>query len=79
MLRPNKHDHPDRTIVGVSVVILKKMEKDHVVSYDGLLSHVEKLVEGGGRLFVPALDFLFLFGVLEYYRKSDTFELVSVR
>lgn len=79
MLRPSKHDHPDRTVIGVSLVILKKMEADSVVGYDALLDYVEKRVDGGRFLLLPALDLLFVLGVLEYYPQNDIFELVSTR
>ncbi|MDO4537884.1 MAG: hypothetical protein Q4B54_06965 [Coriobacteriales bacterium] len=79
MLRPSIHAHPDRTIIGASLVLLKHMEKRRVCGFDELLDRLEDKVEGSKDLFLPALDLLFLLGAVEYHPQNDSFELVGTR
>lgn len=79
MLRPSMHAHPDKTIIGASLVLLEYLEKRRVYGFDELLDRLEDRVEGSKDLFLPALDFLFLLGVVEYHPKNDSFELVGAR
>jgi hypothetical protein len=48
-----------------------------VESYDGLRAFSRAKVDGGDVLFLPALSFLYLMGVVEYRPKNDTFEYVE--
>jgi hypothetical protein len=74
MLRPNKHSHPDRTVIYTAITILRRLKARRLVEYDALLDHVRKLVNGGEFLFLPALNLLFLLGLVEYRPKTDSFE-----
>ncbi len=76
MLRPNKHSHPDRTVINVAMVILVKLKNIRIHSYSDLLSYVKKNVIGGDVLFLPALSFLFLVGLVEYRPKTDSIEYI---
>jgi hypothetical protein len=66
MLTPNKHSHPDQTVLAVAASLLKvlKTEKVHEI-------------RGADYLFVPAVSFLFLLGLLDYRANSDIFEYVG--
>lgn len=77
MLKPTKHSHPDKTLLFTSVIILKKLKELRVVNYGDLLQFTKKTVSGGDRLFLPALNFLFLTGVVEYRPKTDSIEFVA--
>ncbi|APT93593.1 hypothetical protein CPHO_01520 [Corynebacterium phocae] len=77
MLRPSKHSHPDRTVLFVAYLILAMLKKQRVVDYTALLRAVKGKVKGGEFLFVPALDFLYLLGLVEYLKKTDSFEYVG--
>lgn len=77
MLRPSKHSHPDQTVINVSKVILERLLVRRVEEYDNLRKHLKKVVPKGDALFVPALSFLFLLGVVEYRPKTDAFEYVG--
>lgn len=77
MLRPSKHSHPDKTVISVSTVILKKIKKDRVSSLDDILVHVKKKVSGNEILVMPSLSFLYLVGLIEYHSKNDTIEYVG--
>ena len=77
MLRPTKHSHPDRTVIYVSMILLKKLKKHRVDGYEDLLNYARKAAKGGENLFLPALNFLFLLGLIEYRPKTDAFEYVG--
>jgi hypothetical protein len=77
MLRPSKHSHPDRTVVNVSYVLLSYLRKKRVVDFGRLKDVARKADRGGDSLMLPAVNLLFLLGLLEYRAKNDTFEYVG--
>ena len=77
MLRPTKHSHPDRTVIHVSLRLLTHLKKRRLDSYGNLLDRAKKAVSGGDVLFLPALNFLFLLGLIEYHPKTDSVEYVG--
>jgi hypothetical protein len=78
MLRPTKHSHPDRTIVNVAMILLIRMKNLRVEGYSDLLNYAKKTVVGGDVLFLPALNFLFLMGLIEYRPKTDAVEYIEL-
>lgn len=77
MLRPTKHSHPDRTVINVAMVVLVRLKDLRIVNYSDLLSHTKKSVMGGDVLFLPALSFLFIMGLIEYRPKTDSIEYIN--
>lgn len=77
MLRPTKHAHPDRTVISLALVLLKRLKARRLCDYSGLLSYARKAVSGGDVLFLPSLNFLFLLGLVEYHPKTDSLEYVG--
>ncbi len=77
MLRPTKHSHPDRTVVNVALLLLKHLRKRRFDRYGDLRVFAKKAVTGGEVLFLPALNFLFLLGLIEYRPKTDAIEYVG--
>jgi hypothetical protein len=77
VLRPSKHAHPDRTVVNVALLLLARLRAQRLSDYDKLLSYARKAVIGGDVLFLPALNFLFLLGLIEYHPKTDAIEYVG--
>lgn len=77
MLRPTKHSHPDRTVINVSLLLLKRLKIRRVDEYDGLRKYARKAVAGGDVLFLPALSFLYLMGLIDYRPKTDAVEYVG--
>jgi hypothetical protein len=77
MLRPTKHSHPDRTVVNVSALVLTHLKSRRLEEYDALRKYVKKSVKGGEFLFLPALNLLYLLGLVEYRPKTDAFEYVG--
>lgn len=77
MLRPTKHSHPDRTIVNVSLLLLVRLKVRRVDGYSTLRKYAKKSVIGGDVLFLPALNFLFVMGLIEYRPKTDSVEYLG--
>lgn len=77
MLRPTKHSHPDRTVINVALRLLVRLKRERLESYDGLRKFAKKTVDGGDVLFLPALNFLFLMGLVDYREKTDAIEYVG--
>lgn len=77
MLRPTKHSHPDRTVINVSLLLLARLKVRRVDEYDVLRKFAKKSVIGGDVLFLPALNFLYLMGLIEYRPKTDAVEYVG--
>lgn len=77
MLRPSKHSHPDRTVVNTAVLILLRLKNRRAETFDALRAYVHKTIPSGDVIYVPALDLLFLLGLVEYRPKGDTFEYVG--
>ena len=77
MLRPTKHSHPDRTVINVSLLLLARLETRRIDDYDALRKFAKKSVIGGEVLFLPALNFLYLMGLIEYRPKTDALEYVG--
>jgi hypothetical protein len=77
MLRPTKHSHPDRTVINVSLLLLSRLKDRRVDEYDVLRSFAKRSVVGGDVLFMPALNFLYLMGLIEYRPKTDAVEYVG--
>lgn len=77
MLRPTKHSHPDRTIINVALRLLARLKARRLEDYDSLRKHIRKTVTGGDVLFLPALNFLYLLGLIDYRPKTDAVEYVG--
>jgi hypothetical protein len=77
MLRPNKHSHPDRTVINVSLLLLARLKVRRLDDYDSLRKYAKKIVIGGDVLFLPALNFLYLMGLIDYRPKTDAVEYVG--
>jgi hypothetical protein len=77
MLRPTKHSHPDRTIIYVSILLLKRLKNRRLDEYNELFNYAKKTTVGGDVLFLPALNFLYLLGLIDYHPKTDALEYVG--
>jgi hypothetical protein len=78
MLRPTKHSHPDRTVINVSLLVLSRLRKRRSEDYVALKQYATKHVAGGDVLYLPALNFLYLLGLIEYRAKTDAVEYVGM-
>jgi hypothetical protein len=63
--------------VNVALLLLKHLRKRRFDRYGDLRVFAKKAVTGGEVLFLPALNFLFLLGLIEYRPKTDAIEYVG--
>jgi hypothetical protein len=77
MLRPSKHSHPDRTVIYVAMLMIARLKGRRVEEYGVLKEFVKKHVKGGEVLFLPALNLLYLLGLIDYRPKTDALEYVG--
>jgi hypothetical protein len=77
MLRPTKHSHPDKTVMNLSMLLLLRIKTQRIEEYEELRGYVKKNVPGGDFLFLPALNLLFLLGLIEYRPKNDSIEYIG--
>lgn len=77
MLRPTKHSHPDRTVINLSLLLLSRLRTRRLDDYDVLLKFAKKNIVGGDVLFLPALNLLYLLGLIKYHPKTDAVEYVG--
>jgi hypothetical protein len=61
----------------VSLLLLVRLQKRRLDDYDSLHKYVKKAVIGGDVLFLPALNFLYLLGLIDYRPKTDAVEYVG--
>lgn len=77
MLRPTKFSNPDKTIIAKATLILSCLRKKRLVQYDELLNNVKKSSDKTDVLFLPAINLLYLLGLVEYRKKIDSFEYIG--
>lgn len=72
MLRPTKYTNPNISILAISAELLKLGKSTNSYSYPDLLDKVvaRKGIEAKS-MFLPALNFLFLVGKVQYEQKGD--------
>lgn len=76
MLRPTKYSHPDRTVISLALILLVKLKDVRIEDYEKLHSYSRKKM-GGDAFFLPALNFLFLLGLIDYRPKTDAIEYIG--
>jgi len=75
MLAPRKHLNLDVSVIRIVAIMLRELSKRSVIEMERLRSIVVKRVGADGEIsFLPALNFLFLVGKVEYHLQNDTLE-----
>lgn len=74
MIQPSKHAHPDKTLVAVSVTLLKQLKSKRSIQFDELKGHLVKGNPDAVSLYLPAINLLFLLGLVIYRKHNDSFE-----
>ena len=59
------------------MLLLRRLKARRVEEYDALKKLAKKSVSGGDVLFLPAMNLLYLFGLVEYRPKTDAFEYLG--
>lgn len=78
MLKPNKYMNFPLSVISISSDILMILSKNNTIKYDELVSRV---ITGKGKkakeMVLPALNFLYLIGKVEYHNKIDSLEFIQ--
>jgi len=73
MLDPTKHTELDHTLLAVAATMLKRLHAKRVEKFVVLRDLVRSKSFENDVLVVPALNFLFAIGLIEYLPKADLF------
>lgn len=80
MLIPTKHMDLDNSLIRISALIIKIIKRAKIIKCNELL---DKLINSEGEnvrySFLPALNFIFLFGLIEYYPKTDSLAFITIK
>ncbi|EGV05822.1 hypothetical protein HMPREF9952_0800 [Haemophilus pittmaniae HK 85] len=60
-----------------ATLMLKSLKAGRYVSFDKLLSVVKKATDCDYVLFMPAINLLYLLGLVEYHQTNDSFEYIG--
>jgi hypothetical protein len=75
MLTPRKSLNLETSVLRISALMLRELQKRGVIEFERLRALVVRRVGTDGELvFLSALNFLFLLGRVEYHLKNDTLE-----
>lgn len=74
MLKPNKHSHPDATVLAAAAVVLAELRRKRAVRYDDLKAKLSTRTRSADYLFTPAVTLLYILGLVDYLPKVDAFE-----
>ena len=78
MIIPDRFMDLDHSVLRVSSIILKEMNKKKILGYEELMKYLlNKTGDKTRFIFLPSLNFLFLLGKIEYYIKTDSIELIE--
>lgn len=77
MLKPSKHMDPSRSVLALSAVILRKLQKARVCSYSALLDHARSNSNDTDSLFMGSLALIYLLGLVKYRVNTDSFEYIE--
>lgn len=77
MLKPTKHTDPARSVLAVAAALLHQLRRKRVVPFGELKAFLRDQGPGTDILFVYGTDLLFLLGLIEYRKKTDSFEYVG--
>jgi homoserine trans-succinylase len=77
MIKPTIHTHPDRSVIYMFFLLLKTLKKQRICDFSDLQKLAKEKVKGGIVLFLPALNILFLLGLIEYHPVTVSFEYIG--
>lgn len=77
MLSPSKHADPDQTVLAAATTLLRALRKKRIISFDELKASLGVKSQSPETLFLPAVSFLYLLGLVEYRAVVDSFEYVG--
>jgi hypothetical protein len=63
----------------LALLLLGRLKKRRLDNYGDLRAFAKKAINGGDVLYLPALNFLFLMGLIEYHSKTDAVEYLGAQ
>lgn len=76
MLIPSKNYHPDDTVLAAATQLLIVLRSYRILQYGELRSRMSTR-DSSDYLFTPAIDLLYILGLVEYHPNTDAFEYVG--
>lgn len=78
MIKPGKHLNLNVCVVRIATIVLAHLQRYRVEGCTTLLRKVKDAAGDDAEVwFLPAIDFLFLLGRIDYRPKTDTFEYLA--
>ena len=78
MIRPGKHLNLNLCVLRIATIVLAHLQRHRVEGFQLLLQKVRNTAgEDAEVWFIPALDFLFLLGRIDYLPQRDTVEYLA--
>ncbi|MHA2814278.1 ABC-three component system middle component 8 [Vibrio jasicida] len=77
LLKPNKNANPDLTVLAASSQVLSILMKAQFETITELRLALVKYHKDSAALLEPALELLFLLGLIEYHPKNDLIEYIG--
>lgn len=78
MIKPTRYMNLNLSLIRVSSEIIELLIKSPIMKFDEILASLEQIIGNEVRfVFIPAIDFLYLLGIIDYHEELDVFELVS--
>jgi hypothetical protein len=75
MLTPRKHLNLDVSVLRIAALMLRELDKRGVVEFERMRGLIVRRAGADAEMaFLPALNFLFLLGRIDYHLKNDTIE-----
>ena len=76
MITPDKYFDLKNSVVNVSALVIRALQKINILTYDELEAEVSKsLGQDSGKILPYALNFLFLLNKIEYNNSIYSFKL----
>lgn len=76
MIYPDELMNLDLSVIRISFVILKKLDKSRIIRYPSLLDYlIKKEGENVRFVFFSSLTFLYMLDKIEYHIKTDSIEI----
>jgi hypothetical protein len=82
MLTPTKYMDLDLSVIRISSIILKLLKQNRTMGYTEIINYLmgilsDKNQQDIKQIFIPALNFLYLTGKIEYHVTLDSIELLE--
>lgn len=76
MIKPDKYLDLNVSVLRISAIILRELNKSRMSNYSELLKHlIKKEGDSVKEVYIYCLDFLYLLNKIEYYPKTDCIEI----